>query len=150
MAWNETARDLLAARGIGSFVQARVLAYLSVAQYNAIVAEDANGRGEHPSPAAAAGDGPGSWTGVNAGLGGYGARLFALTSGDQFRPPPPVFDSPAFTAALHEVRALSDGLTPTQIAFAPFWGRPRPKLEPAGRTTRYHCARNPKCTGRYQ
>src|SRR5690349_10252502 len=56
VAWNETARDLIAARGGGTPVtQARVLTYLSVAQYNAIIAaEDAKDGGDHPSPAAAA------------------------------------------------------------------------------------------------
>lgn len=195
VAWNKTARDLIAARGGGTPVtQTRILTYLSVAQYNAIIAaEDAKDGGDHPSPAAAAAGaslvvlksffpldgalldqtlvnqkaearwpgeqtkdvpageaigrvigaavvayaatdntnltvpppnpgGPGNWTGVNSLRGLYGARTFALTSGDQFRPPPPpAFGSPAFTAALQEIRAFSDGLTPTQLAIAQFW-----------------------------
>lgn len=193
--WNQTARDLIAARAVASpIAQVRILAYLSVAQYNAIVAaEDAKDGGDHPSPAAAAAGasvvvlksffpldaallegkvlaqqaaspwpgeknknfaagetigraigalvvayaatdnanlttppanpgGPGNWTGVNSIRGLYGARTFALTSGDQFRPaPPPAFGSSAFNAALAEVRAISDGLTPAQLAIAQFW-----------------------------
>lgn len=195
VAWNQTARDLIAARAITSPIpQVRILTYLSVAQYNAIVAaEGAKDGGDHASPAAAAAGaslivlksffpldgalldgkllaqqaappwpgeknknfaagetigraigvlvvayaatdnaslttppanpgGPGSWTGVNSIRGLYGARTFALTSGDQFRPaPPPAFGSPAFNAALQEVRAFSDGLTAAQLAIAQFW-----------------------------
>jgi membrane-associated phospholipid phosphatase len=195
VAWNTTARQVIDIRGGGTpGSQARVLAYLSVAQYNAIIAaEDAKIRGDHPSPAAAAAGaslvvlksffpldaafldqtlasqkaearwpgeqtkdvaageaigravgaavvtyaetdrvnltpappnpgGPGSWTGVNVARGFYGARTFALTSGDQFRPaPPPAFGSPEFVAALHEIRALSDGLTSAQLAMAQSW-----------------------------
>lgn len=195
VAWNQTARDLIAARGGGTpGTQSRILTYLAVAQYNAIIAaEDAKDGGNHASPAAAAAGasvvvlktffpldgalldgtlaaqkasarwpgeqtenfaagetigraigalvvayaatdgvgltapppnpgGPGSWTGVNSLRGFYGARTFALTSGDQFRPgPPPAFGSDAFNAALQEVRALSDGLTASQLATAQFW-----------------------------
>lgn len=195
VAWNTTARQLITLRGGGTPVtQARILAYLSVAQYNAIIAaEDAKNRGDHPSPAAAAASaslvvlksffpldgalldqtlvsqqaearwpgeqtkdvaageaigravgaavvayaatdrtnltppppnpgGQGNWTGVNPLRALYGARTFALTSGDQFRPgPPPAFGSPEFNAALEEIRALSDGLTPEQLAIAQFW-----------------------------
>src|SRR5262245_10078417 len=54
--WNQTARDLIAARGGGTpTTQSRILTYLSVAQYNAIIAaEDAKDGGDHASPAAAA------------------------------------------------------------------------------------------------
>jgi len=56
VAWNATARGLVASRAVGSpAVQGRIFAYLSVAQYNAIVAaEDTKDRGVHASPAAAA------------------------------------------------------------------------------------------------
>jgi hypothetical protein len=195
VAWNQTARDLIAARGGGTPVtQARILAYLSVAQYNAVVAaEDAKDGRAHASTAAAAAGaslivlksffpldaalldgrllaqsastpwpgernkdfaageavgraigaavvayaasdgfnrtpapanpgGAGTWTGTNPLRGLYGARTFALTSGDQFRPaPPPAFGSAEFDAALREVRAISDGLTPAQLAIAEFW-----------------------------
>ena len=195
VAWNQTARDLIAARNVAAVAtQARILAYLSVAQYNAIVAaEDAKDGGQHASPAAAAAGaslvvlksffpldatlldgrlmaqrsaerwpgeqntdfaageaigravgaevlayaatdrvglamppanpgGPGNWTGTNPIRAHYGARTFALTSGDQFRPaPPPAFGSPEYNAALAEIRALSDGLTPEQLAIARAW-----------------------------
>lgn len=193
--WNQTARDLIASRGGGTpGSQSRILTYLSVAQYNAIIAaEDAKDHGDHPSPSGAAAGasvvvlksffpldaaslddrlvtrrqvqpwpgeqersfaageaigrsvgalvlayaatdrvgltvpppnpgGAGSWTGVNPLRGFYGARTFALTSGDQFLPaPPPAFGSPDFNAALAEVRAISDGLTPAQLAVAQLW-----------------------------
>ena len=56
VAWNTTARGLITARAITApHVQLRILTYLSVAQYNAIVAvEDAKERGTHASPRAAA------------------------------------------------------------------------------------------------
>jgi membrane-associated phospholipid phosphatase len=195
IAWNQTARDLIATRAVTSpIVQVRIMTYLSVAQYNAIVAaEDGKNGADHPSaggaaagaslvvlksffpldhalldgrlaaqesgaswpgaknqdfnageaigraigaavvayaatdnfgltPAPAGPGGPGNWTGVNSILGLFGTRTFALTSGDQFRPPPPpAFGSAEFVAALAEVRAFSDGLTPTQLAIAQFW-----------------------------
>ena len=56
VAWNATARGLVVSRAVGSpAVQGRIFAYLTVAQYNAIVAaEDTKDRGVHASPAAAA------------------------------------------------------------------------------------------------
>ena len=56
LSWNQTARDLIASRGVAAVAtQARILAYLSVAQYNAVVAaEDTKEGGNHASPAAAA------------------------------------------------------------------------------------------------
>ncbi len=51
------------------------------------------------------------------------ARPWFMTSGDQFRPaPPPAFGTPAFLAALGEVRSLSDHRTPAQLLVAQFWG----------------------------
>jgi membrane-associated phospholipid phosphatase len=53
LAWNEIARGLNA--GTSPIAQVRVLAYLSVAQNNAIIAaEDSKVRGDHPSAAGAA------------------------------------------------------------------------------------------------
>jgi len=52
LSWNQTARELIATRVTGPTTPIRILAYLTVAQYNAIVgAEDASG---NASPAAAA------------------------------------------------------------------------------------------------
>ena len=55
VAWNRTARELMTARGVAApQLQLRLLAYLSLAQYNAAVAaEDAKERGTHASPAVA-------------------------------------------------------------------------------------------------
>lgn len=54
VAWNGTARELLALRTTSPVVEARVLTYLSVAQYNAAnTALDSVGRGVRPSAAAA-------------------------------------------------------------------------------------------------
>ena len=197
VAWNRTARELIVSRGVTNPAQQiRILAYLSVAQYNAVVAaEAARDGGDHASPAAAAAGaslvvlkgffslpadvqwlddrlraqlagapwpgeqrkdvaageaigraigaevvayaatdgtnqtpapanpgGAGNWTGTNPALALYRARTFVLTSSDQFPvPPPPTMGSPEFVAALAEVRALSDGLTTTQLATARRW-----------------------------
>lgn len=49
-------------------------------------------------------------------------RPFFMESGDQFRPPPPpVFGSAEFLAALAEVRRFSDTRTPEQLAIAERW-----------------------------
>lgn len=54
VAWNRTASELSTTRAVGPIVSARILAYLSIAQYNAIVAaEDAATGGARPSSAGA-------------------------------------------------------------------------------------------------
>jgi membrane-associated phospholipid phosphatase len=68
--------------------------------------------------------GPGYWVSSAAPIvrSLTGARPFFLTSASQLRPPPPpAFGSPAFLAALAEVRAISDTRTPEQLATAQFW-----------------------------
>src|SRR5437773_9114351 len=69
--------------------------------------------------------GPGSWIYTPPPLiarGNLGARPFFLTSQDQLRPPPPpAFGSPAFNAALAEVRQISDTRTQEQIDIANYW-----------------------------
>jgi hypothetical protein len=68
--------------------------------------------------------GAGYWTSSGAPIvrGGFGARPFFLRSGSELRlPPPPAFGSPAFVAALAEVRALSDNRTADQVAIAQKW-----------------------------
>lgn len=67
--------------------------------------------------------GPGRWVfGGALARGGYGARPFYLASGNQFLPaPPPAFGSPAFLAALAEVRLIADTRTPEQLAIALYW-----------------------------
>ena len=70
-------------------------------------------------------DGPGYW--VSSGTivrQLLGARPFFLSSGDEFRPPPPpAFGSPEFLAALAEVRQISDTRTPQQLQIALFWNQ---------------------------
>ena len=47
---------------------------------------------------------------------------FFLSAGNQFRPtPPPAFGSPAFTAAVAEVRGIADTRTARQDSIAKFW-----------------------------
>jgi hypothetical protein len=68
--------------------------------------------------------GPGRWVwnGGPIARGNLGARPFFLTSGNEFRsPPPPAFGSPAYLAALAEVRQISDTRTPEQLAIAQYW-----------------------------
>src|SRR5215218_1284914 len=68
--------------------------------------------------------GPGYWVSSAAPIvrSLTGVRPFFLTSASQLRPPPPpAFGSPAFLAALAEVRAISDTRTPEQLAIAQFW-----------------------------
>lgn len=75
--------------------------------------------------------GPGYWIPAPAPAaivrGLYGVRPFFLTSADELRPPPPpAFGSPAFLAALAEVRAISDTRTPEQIEIANRWNTATP------------------------
>jgi membrane-associated phospholipid phosphatase len=201
VAWNRTAQQLIADRLVTAVhLQSRILSYLSLAQYNAVVAaERANDRRHHASAAAASagasvvvltsffpGDaasleatldaqfpadqhggkrkhedlargeeigravgaqivayaaadnfnvlipppapiGPGYWTSsanppAPSVRSLYGTRPFFLTSGAQFRPPPPpAFGSPEFVAALAEIRAISDTRTADQVAQAQLW-----------------------------
>jgi membrane-associated phospholipid phosphatase len=56
-----------------------------------------------------------------------------MTSGDQFRPPPPpAFGSPGYLADLAEVRRLSDTRTPEQLQIAQFWASGYGAGGPAG------------------
>jgi hypothetical protein len=67
--------------------------------------------------------GPGLWIGTNPILPLLGQmRPFYMTSGSEFRPPPPpAFGSAEFLAALAEVRQISDTRTPEQLAIAQKW-----------------------------
>jgi hypothetical protein len=61
------------------------------------------------------------------------ARTYFLSSGDQFRPPPPpAFGSSEYVAALAEVRQISDTRTPEQLANALFWALPNGTVTPPG------------------
>lgn len=79
--------------------------------------------------------GPGIWSSPNPPAGpGFGlAKTWFLLSGSQFRPaPPPAFNSPAFLAALAEVRQISDSRTPEQHALAVYWNLPAGTHTPPG------------------
>jgi hypothetical protein len=73
-------------------------------------------------------------------------RPLVMESGDQFRPPPPpAFGSPAFLAALQEVRHTSDNRTPEQLRLAEYWAMTTGSLtsgfwneEATKRIARYH------------
>ena len=68
--------------------------------------------------------GPGYWTSSGAPIvrGGLGARPFFLDyGGELLAPPPPAFGSPAYLAALAEIRAFSDNRTDEQLAIARKW-----------------------------
>jgi membrane-associated phospholipid phosphatase len=105
----ETNKDFAAGEAIGRAIGADVVAYAATDNTNLT------------TPPANPG-GPGNWTGTNSIRGLYGARTFALLSGDQFRPPPPpAFGSPEFNAALAAEKALSLSITPEQLAIAVYW-----------------------------
>ncbi len=79
--------------------------------------------------------GPGLWipNGPPAGATLGGVTPYFLTSGNQFRPaPPPAFGSAAYLTDLHEIRALSDGRTPAQLAIALYWNFPTGTFTPPG------------------
>lgn len=82
--------------------------------------------------------GPGLWYPTPATAKPQGAlwgevRPWLMTRGDQFRPaPPPAFGSPAFLAALAEVRAFSDAPTEEQLRIARFWATEYGPGGPAG------------------
>ena len=79
--------------------------------------------------------GPGKWFSATAPVGATvgQAKTYFLTSGNQFRPaPPPAFDSPAFAAALAEVRQISDTRTQEQRDIAVFWNLPAGTHQPPG------------------
>src|SRR5207249_169088 len=71
--------------------------------------------------------GPGLWISNTTPATIAGGQLPAttpwfLTSASQFRSaPPPVFGSAAFTAALNEIRQISDTRTADQVRIAAFW-----------------------------
>jgi membrane-associated phospholipid phosphatase len=61
------------------------------------------------------------------------AKTYFLSSGNQFRPaPPPAYNSPAFLAALAEVRQISDTRTAELTAIAQFWNLPAGTYQPPG------------------
>jgi membrane-associated phospholipid phosphatase len=67
--------------------------------------------------------GDGYWHSATPSVrGGYGARPFFISyGGDLLAPPPPAFGSPAYLAALAEVRTISETRTAEQLAIAAKW-----------------------------
>ena len=83
--------------------------------------------------------GPGIWfssavpPAAPGGAGFGAARPFFLTSGSQFRPPPPpAFGSHEFLLAVQEVRDISATRTAEQDSIAKFWALPVGTFTPAG------------------
>jgi hypothetical protein len=109
--------DFAAGEAIGRAVGARVLSF---AQGDLVGLTNPLLPPVGPPPV-----GPGSWIYAPPPLiarGNLGARPFFLTSQDQLRPPPPpAFGSPAYNAALAEVRQISDTRTQEQIDIANYW-----------------------------
>ena len=104
-------QDGAAGEAIGRAAAARVIAYS---------ASDLVGLTDPGFPPT--GTGYWVWNGGPIARGNLGARPFFLTSGDEFRPPPPpAFGSPTYRAALAEVRQISDTRTPEQLAIAQYW-----------------------------
>ena len=109
--------DFAAGEAIGRTVGARVLTF---AQGDLYGLTDPLIPPVGPPPV-----GPGHWIYAPPpaiARGGLGTRPFFLTSQDQLQPPPPpAFGSPAFNAALAEVRQVSDTRTQVQIDIANYW-----------------------------
>ena len=106
----EAHEDFAAGESVGRAIGAAIVAAAMADRFDAVWT------GSVPS-------GPGLWVGTAPLLPLLGQmRPFFLTSGDQFRPPPPpAFGSQEFAAALAEVRLLSDTRTPEQLAIAQYW-----------------------------
>ena len=107
----EKNKDFAAGEAIGRAVGVAVLAF---------AATDNFGASDPGSPPAT----PGYFVSSGAPIvrGGYGARPFFLTSSTELMlPPPPVFNSAEYVAALGEVRTFSDNRTAPQLAIAQKW-----------------------------
>ena len=107
---SEHNKDFEAGEAIGRAIAASVLA---------LAATDNSGASPGTPPV-----GPGFWVSSGAPIvrGGFGQRPFFLTSQSELRlPPPPAFGSPAFLAALAEVRTLAAARTPAQAAIVTKW-----------------------------
>jgi membrane-associated phospholipid phosphatase len=79
--------------------------------------------------------GPGLWVNNGPPAGPLFGTVtpYFMTSGSQFRPPPPpAFGSAAFLADLNEIKLLSVTRTPAQLAIAQFWAFPTGTFTPLG------------------
>lgn len=111
-AWpGEKNKDFAAGEAIGRDVAVAVLAFAATDNFGA------TDPGSPPTT-------PGHFTSSGAPIvrGGYRARPFFLTSSSELMlPPPPVFNSAEYLAALGEVRTVSDNRTAGQLAIAQKW-----------------------------
>ena len=81
--------------------------------------------------------GPGYWFGTPVVPQWPSVRPFVLTSGDELRPEaPPAFGSPAFAAALDEVRTDAAGRSAEQLRILNFWNDPAPTGHHSGHWNR--------------
>ena len=115
---SSAAERAVAGRRLGEDVARRVIAWAPTANF----AEPWSGK--IPT-------GPGMWYSARGvpplGIALVKARTWVIDSAAQFRPgPPPAFDSPAFKAALEEVRRVTRELTPEQIKIAQRWNAADP------------------------
>jgi membrane-associated phospholipid phosphatase len=79
--------------------------------------------------------GPGKWiaNGPPAGPTFGGVTPYLLTSGSQFRPPPPpAFGSPAFLTDLAEIKTIESTRTTAQRDIANYWNFPTGTFTPLG------------------
>ena len=79
--------------------------------------------------------GPGSWiaNGAPAGATFGGVTPYLLSSGSQFRsPPPPAVGSAAFSTDLAEIKTIATGRTAAQTATALYWNFPTGTFTPPG------------------
>jgi hypothetical protein len=104
-------QDFVAGEALGRAVGEHILAFAQTDAYNS------TDPGLPPI-------GADKWVYVSGPIarGGLGARPFFLTSYNQFLPPPPpAYLSPAFNAALAEVKQISDTRTAEQLSIAQYW-----------------------------
>lgn len=126
--------DLVEGRRIGEEVARQVLAH---------AADDGSADAARPVPIPT---GDGYWYSsvdppVPPLLPGWGnVRGWFITSGDQFRaPPPPAFGSAEFADGLAEVRRISDTRTPEQVRIALFWADGAGSATPPGHWNQIAC-----------
>jgi membrane-associated phospholipid phosphatase len=123
--------DVTAGVHVGRAVGALVIAYAEADRATAVSSE--------PLPV-----GPGRWrcqVGEKPLALQWGqVRPWLMTSGHQFRaPPPPRFDSSAFRAALAEIRHFSDNRTAEQKRTAALWADGAGSYTPPGRWNKTAC-----------
>ena len=105
----EKNKDWAAGEAIGRAIGAATLAFASTDNLNL------TNPGSPPV-------GPGYWSSATpSARGNYGARPFFISANEVILPPPPAFGSPAYLAALAEVRSASDNRTPAQVAISQKW-----------------------------